>query len=98
MTDRLLNLVSAIEENLNIYNTNISPLSYGKEYDYLLTLEKHYAIDDYSTSRLNLDFLDEHSQEFCKLDVTTGINEDGVPLTDAGDDVGRHWVELRVKE
>ena len=98
MTDRLLNLVSAIEENLDVYGTDISTLSYTSDYDYLLTIEQFYELDSYSTNAFDLGFLPEHRGEFEDVDVRTGVNEDGIPLKSFGDDVGRHWIELRVKE
>lgn len=101
--DKLLNLVAAMEEEFDDYYVSVSPLP-DPEFDVLVVSRKIYEIDSNVTHAFNLSELDEFRREFDRFEVRTGVMEDiadvgaGVALSEyAGDGLGQHWVEIRVK-
>lgn len=102
--DKLLNLVSAIQDEFSDYHVSVSAMP-GTDYDYMLTSRKIYKKDSNVTHAFNLYELDDFRNEFDKFDVRTGVNEDVADIgagvnarsgVDAG--LAQHWVEFRVKE
>lgn len=101
--DKLLNFVAALEEHFEDYHVAVTPKA-GEGYDFLVTCRQIYEIDSSVTHAFNLYKVDEFRDEFDKIDIRTGVNEDfpeaGSGMTasqpvDTG--LGQHWVSFRVK-
>lgn len=97
MTDKLLNLVSVLQEdlpaggNVEIFHCQTDEL------DYILYGQVLYDnSEDYPSSSIDLTRVIEHKEEFDTFEVKTFHNQEVFGLEDK--EIGRHNVAVRVKE
>lgn len=90
MTDKLLNLVSAMEDEF-LEPPKILPLPHIDDYDYVLNWELEFSSEkDYDSYSVTVDVVDEFRKEFESLEVSSGARKEG--------DGGAFWLEAKVKE
>jgi hypothetical protein len=97
MSDRLLNLVSVLQEDLPAGgDVKIHYVENG-ELDYILYGEVFYDnANDYPSSNIDLTRVIDHKDEFEKFEIKTFHNQEVFGLEEK--DIGRHNVAVRVKE
>lgn len=103
MSEKLRNLLHELSEggdNYWKYNLDFLPYESGDEYDYVLTLSKpvDFKKDEYAREKLELTNVLRHSRDFEKFEVDTGFMNEAPHTIDNSRDIGKHWLELKVKE
>lgn len=95
MSDKLLNLMGALQEENWDYNMDVLPVP-DEDLDYVVTCTKYF---DGESDRSSFDFNDfiELISEYQDVDVKSYFREEGPYNLDL-DGVYRHVVEIQVKE